>query len=382
MISRVTGALIFATLVTAGNAHAQVHTVRDIPTALANGKSLILRNSSGNDLPLNANATFAFSTKLADTTPYAATISTPPTGQTCSITNDKRSINGSDVANVMVTCVTDSVMAAIKADMTLNEAPLKGVSATSGWKIGAMMSMGGTPRGDNSPTYWKPDNLAYKSPDYWNAIAPWYTLHKGVDHNATNVRVKIFNVSAYILKKSTNTWELLGTKDSNPTWAFYQKFNFGSAIALGNTAARVEPDGKLSYKLTSESSRIHGGSGRFPITGSDVKAVFVHMTTELILDDPTGVDDRHLAQLLFSVGADYYPNMTTKTADYSPMTYAPNVAGSRHGLVSTTPRIHYVATIDPPGQEKNISPYQKSGGISAFPVAEFEANPPPRVIAP
>jgi hypothetical protein len=320
MISRVTGALIFATLVTACNTHAQVRAVRDIPTALASETSLTLRNSGGNDLPLNANAAFS--------------------------------------------------IAAIKADMTLNEAPLQGVSATSGWKIGAMMSMGGTPRGDNSPTYWKPDNLTYKSAEYWNAIAPWYTLHKGVDHKATNVRVKISNITTYILKKSTNTWEQVGAKDSNPTWTKYQKFDFWPAIELGKAAARVDSDGKLSYKLTAESSRIHGGSGIFPITGSDVKAVFVHMTTELILDDPSGVDDRHLAQLLFSAGA-----------DYSPMTYAPNAASSRHGLVSVMPRIHYVATIDPPGQGKNISPYQKSGGISAIPVAEFEVNPPPRVIA-
>lgn len=351
-------------------------------SGLGSGKSLTLRNNGGNDLTLSANAAFAFSTKLANTAPYAVAVSTQPVGQTCSASNDKGSINGSNVANVMVACVTDSAMEAIKADMTSNEAPLQGVSGTSGWQKAAIMSMGGTPRGDNSPTYWKPADLTYKSADYWSAIAPWFTLHKGVDHKATNVRVKISNITAYILKKSTNTWELVGAKDSDPIWAFYQKFDFGPAIALGNAAARKEPDGKLSYKLTAESSRVHGGSGKFPIIGSDVKAVFIHMTTELILDDSSGVDDRHLAQLLLSAGADYYPNMTTKVADYSPMTYAPNVAASRHGLVSAAPRIHYVATIDPPGQEKNVSPYQKAGGVSAIPVAEFEANPPPGVIAP
>ncbi|MFZ1810115.1 MAG: hypothetical protein WAU04_02865, partial [Candidatus Nitrotoga sp.] len=35
MISRVTSAFVFATLVTTSNVHAQVRTVRDIPTALA-----------------------------------------------------------------------------------------------------------------------------------------------------------------------------------------------------------------------------------------------------------------------------------------------------------------------------------------------------------
>jgi len=149
-----------------------------------------------------------------------------------------------------------------------------------------------------------------------------------------------------------------------PTWAFYQKFDFGPAIALGNAAAGVEPDGKLSYKLTAESSRVHGGSGRFPIPGSDVKAVFVHMTTELVLDDPKGVDDRSSAQLLLSTGADYYPNMTTKVADYSPMTYAPNVAGSRHGLVSATPRIHYSRPLTRQGRKK-IYQYTKK-------MAEFQ----------
>lgn len=293
---------------------------------------------------------------------------------------DPGPITGSIPLIPNVTLMTGSVMDAIKADMTLNEAPLLGVSGTAGWHTRSIMSMGGTPRGDNTPYYWNPTNLLYKNSDYWNSIAPWFVIYKGVDNKATNVRVKISEISLYVLKKSTNKWELIGLDSANPTWASYYSNGLGAGNASGSAKPRVESDGKLSYKLGTFTA-IHGGAGKFEINGSDVKAVFAQMKTELVLDDPLGIDDRSKAQLLATVGTDYYPSMTTKVADFTPAGYVPNAAASRFGLISSVPRTHYLATINPPGQEKNVSVYQKAGGVSSISVAEFESNLPPNLIS-
>jgi len=84
----------------------------------------------------------------------------------------------------------------------------------------------------------------------------------------------------------------------------------------------------------------------------NVAAVFVQLKTQLILDNPLGVDDKASAQILVNVGADYYPEITSKISDFSPMGYAPAVGSSRFGLVKMKPRNHYMTTIDPPGTQK------------------------------
>ncbi len=147
---------------------------------------------------------------------------------------------------------------------------------------------------------------------------------------------------------------------------------------LGNATPKTEPDGKLSYKLDSSFHPIHGGVARYPINGADVVAVFAKITTELVLDNPKGVDDRAAAQILVSIGADYYPTMATTIADFAPTGYNPGVGGSRFGLVKIVPANHYFATINPPGNKDNPqSPFAQGGGLIAIPVTQFAANPPP-----
>jgi hypothetical protein len=78
-----------------------------------------LQNNGGDTLavPAPANA-ITDATELPDLATYAVTVSTQPTGQTCSVTGGDNSIGGgaiadSDVMSVIVTCVTD------KADQTI-----------------------------------------------------------------------------------------------------------------------------------------------------------------------------------------------------------------------------------------------------------------------
>ena len=69
----------------------------------------LYEDTSGEDLALSTNGSFAFATEQVDGTPYTVTVLAQPTGQTCSVTNGTGTIATADVTNVGVTCVDDVV---------------------------------------------------------------------------------------------------------------------------------------------------------------------------------------------------------------------------------------------------------------------------------
>ena len=76
--------------------------------------SVTLQNNGGDDIIKTTNDGFTFPAQ-ADSSAYAVTVSSQPTGQTCSVTGGDNNnigsgtIAGADVTNVAVTCVTDVV---------------------------------------------------------------------------------------------------------------------------------------------------------------------------------------------------------------------------------------------------------------------------------
>jgi len=86
------------------------YTVSGTLSGLATGNNIILQNNGGDDLALNNNGTFSFTTALTDTSNYAITLNTQPTtpNQTCTLTNDIGTLAGADITNVTVACVTDT----------------------------------------------------------------------------------------------------------------------------------------------------------------------------------------------------------------------------------------------------------------------------------
>jgi len=281
--------------------------------------------------------------------------------------------------NVVIYSSNGNVMNDIINDLQLNEAELLNAPVGPGWSKGAIIGMGNKASGDATPYWWTPDNLLFKSSKTWNAITPWFVLYPGVNHTALNVRVKIYDIAIFILEKSTNSWKKINANISNPTWAETMAFKLDITGHAGPSTPRVEPDGNLSYKLNDQFYPIHGGISKFEINGDDVVAVFTQLTTQLILDDPMGTDDRSQAQLLMSVGADYYYDIIVKIADYTPMTYNPGIGASRFGMVREKPRIHYFSTIDAIGFKNKYSDYLKTGESVTIPTSQFEANPPPHL---
>lgn len=74
------------------------------------GSGLVLRNNGGNDLAVNANGGFNFTTAVASGGAYSVTVAAPPTNlsQTCSVVNGGGTVGAGDVANIAVTCVTNT----------------------------------------------------------------------------------------------------------------------------------------------------------------------------------------------------------------------------------------------------------------------------------
>lgn len=273
------------------------------------------------------------------------------------------------------------ILNAIKAEMQFNEIPLLNAPSGPGWAKKANIEMGCAPRGDATPTYWKPANQAFKSSTPWRVVAPWFVIYPGVGHTAKNVRVKLSGIKVYFLKKSTKQWIRINTGMGTPGWAANYSPNF--SLIKGSALTRIEPDGLPSYKLNDALNLIHGGMSKFDlipngVDPSDIAALFVDLKSQLILDNPAGIDDRQNAKILVSVGADYYPSMTIGLKDFTPVNYVPAAGGSRFSLTKSTSKSHYFATIDPPGASySTVSTYVINGGKVALPIAQFEANMPP-----
>lgn len=73
------------------------------------GTGLALQNNGTDTLVVDVDGQFIFLTELTDNSLYLVTVSTQPTGQTCSVTDGSGTIATADVTNVAVTCVDDVV---------------------------------------------------------------------------------------------------------------------------------------------------------------------------------------------------------------------------------------------------------------------------------
>lgn len=85
-----------------------LYTVGGTVTGLT-GSGLVLQNNAGDDIPVNANGTFAFPTLATTGTDYAVTVKTNPKTpwQSCVVGSGTGKVATADVSSVTVTCTTD-----------------------------------------------------------------------------------------------------------------------------------------------------------------------------------------------------------------------------------------------------------------------------------
>lgn len=86
------------------------YTVGGSVSGLAAGNDVTLQNNTGDDLVVNANGNFTFSTLIADLSAYAVTVSTQPTtpNQTCVVNNAGGNLAGANITTVDVACTTNT----------------------------------------------------------------------------------------------------------------------------------------------------------------------------------------------------------------------------------------------------------------------------------
>lgn len=91
-------------------------------SGLASGASVTLQNNGGNNLNLAANGSYAFSIPVASGSPYAVTIFTQPSGQTCTVKNGSGTAASGSVTDAAVACVSPppppSATAGISSEMS------------------------------------------------------------------------------------------------------------------------------------------------------------------------------------------------------------------------------------------------------------------------
>lgn len=260
-------------------------------------------------------------------------------------------------------------LAGLHADMGENDV---GVELTGSpvvdWTQRGIVGMGNKALGSATPDSWAPTNTAYKNQAVWGACVCWFVAWIGVSNSATNTGVNISEFEIWIKRISDGSWYLANTGATNPSWP---------GVASG-VNYREESDGSRTYffdgvKNSQGGNAIHGGTARIALTGDDIAQVYAKMDSMLVLDNPEGVNDMHLAQCFVDIGLDYWPDMSTVIGDFSPITHAPASGSSRFALVTGEKQRHQMASIDPPGDNGGYS-YIGDRSVS---VLSFESDMPP-----
>jgi hypothetical protein len=90
-----------------GGGGVTTYTVGGSVTGLNSSASLVLQNNGGNAVTVSGNTAFTFSTALNGGSSYNVTVSTQPTGQTCTVANGQGQNLAANVTNVAISCTTN-----------------------------------------------------------------------------------------------------------------------------------------------------------------------------------------------------------------------------------------------------------------------------------
>jgi len=90
------------------NCSTKTRTVGGSILGLAASDSVVLQNNGSDNLAVNSNGSFTFSTPVAQGATYNVTILTQPSTQICTVTNGSGTASASNITNVQVTCATNA----------------------------------------------------------------------------------------------------------------------------------------------------------------------------------------------------------------------------------------------------------------------------------
>jgi hypothetical protein len=139
----------------------------------------------------------------------------------------------------------------------------------------------------------------------FTAISAWGQIYEDIHGSpARNVRVACKDIGLWILSRSTGKWRQANASRAINGANYVEDYaGNGSRPA----ALRQEPDGSVSATLGGGFNfHYYATRARARIDPRDVAGVVSVHSARVIMDDPYGVDERHLARYLASAGADYW----------------------------------------------------------------------------
>jgi len=147
------------------------------------------------------------------------------------------------------------------------------------------------------------------NPQGFKAFISWGQLYEAAEGNpATNTRVQIKDIQAYVLSKRDGHWHLLQRSKRVQGDAYREDF-----VEDINQPAdiRSEPDGRISVKA-GDGYNFHfwPKNGRVSIDPQDIQGLLTTVKARLVVDDPLEPDDRPQAKYVLSAGGDYWKNLT------------------------------------------------------------------------
>ena len=139
----------------------------------------------------------------------------------------------------------------------------------------------------------------------FHAISAWGQIYEDIHGSpARNVRVACRDISLWILSKRTGKWRRCNASKRVNGANYVEDFS-GNASKPANL--RNEPHGAVSATLGGGYNfHLYSIRNRAQIDPHDVAGVVCIYSARVIMDDPYGVDERHLARYLASAGADYW----------------------------------------------------------------------------
>jgi hypothetical protein len=143
----------------------------------------------------------------------------------------------------------------------------------------------------------------------FHAVSAWGQIYEDADGSpARNVRVSCRDISLWLLSRRTGQWRRVNSSKSVNGANYVEDF-------VGNVSKpadlRSEPHGAVSATLGGGYNfHIYALDVRAMIDPSDIGGVVSLYSARVIMDDPAGPDERHLARYLASGGADYWLDAT------------------------------------------------------------------------
>ena len=126
-----------------GSSTATAYTIGGTVSGLDSVASVTLLNNGGDPLIVTTNGGFTFASALPNGAAYTVTVGAQPSGETCTVTQGKGSINASNVSGVAVTCLPPTV-STLAGSTTPGSANGTGDAASFYYPTGVVVDANGT----------------------------------------------------------------------------------------------------------------------------------------------------------------------------------------------------------------------------------------------